>query len=62
MDRSLSHCTGSSDQNHLQGKGMEKGKMVILGGLTNSKKKKKKRRSKKKREVKAREKRKDMPN
>ena len=53
MDRSLSHCTGSSDQSHLQGKGMEKGKMVILGGLTSSKKKKKKKKKKEKKRSKS---------
>ena len=30
------HCTGGSDQGHLQEKEMKKGKMVVWGGLTNS--------------------------
>ena len=30
------HCTGGSDQDHPQEKEMQKGKMVVWGGLTNS--------------------------
>ena len=30
------HYTGGSDQGHLQEKEMQKGKMVVWGGLTNS--------------------------
>ena len=30
------HCTGGSDQNHPQEKEMQKGKMTVGGGLTNS--------------------------
>ena len=29
------HCTGGRDQDHPQEKEMQKGKMVIWGGLTN---------------------------
>ena len=36
MDGGSWHCTGSKDQNHLQEKEMQKGKMVVWGGLTNS--------------------------
>ena len=36
MNRSSWHCTGDSDQDHPQEKEMQKGKMVIWGGLTNS--------------------------
>ena len=36
MDRGLWHCTGGSDQDHLQAKEMQKGKMMVWGGLTNS--------------------------
>ena len=36
IDGSLWHCTGGSDQDHLQEKGMQKGKMVVWGGLINS--------------------------
>ena len=35
-DGGLWHCTGGSDQDHLQEKEMQKGKMVVWGGLTNS--------------------------
>ena len=31
------NCTGDSDQDHLQEKEMQKGKMVVSGGLTNRK-------------------------
>ena len=34
MDRGLWHCTGGRDQDHSQGKEMQKGKMVFWGGLT----------------------------
>ena len=30
------HCTGDSDQDQRQEKEMQKGKMLVLGGLTNS--------------------------
>ena len=30
------HCTGGSDQDQPQEKEMQKGKMLVLGGLTNS--------------------------
>ena len=36
MDRGLSHCTGCSDQDYPQEKEIQKGKMVVWGGLTNS--------------------------
>ena len=36
MDRGSWHCTGGGDQNHPQEKEMQKGKMVVWGGLTNS--------------------------
>ena len=36
MDGSLQHCTGDSDRDHSQGKEMQKHKMVIRGGLTDS--------------------------
>ena len=36
MDRGLWHWTGCSDQDHLQEKQLQKGKMVVWGGLTNS--------------------------
>ena len=36
MDRGSWHYTGGRDQDHPQGKEMQKGKMVVGGGLTNS--------------------------
>ena len=36
MDRGSWHCTGGSDQDHPQDKEMQKGKIVVWGGLTNS--------------------------
>ena len=36
MDRGSWHCTGDSDQYHPQEQQMQKGKMVVWGGLTNS--------------------------
>ena len=36
MDGGLWHCIGGSDQDHSQEKEMQKGKMVVWGGLTNS--------------------------
>ena len=36
MDWDLWHCTGGSNQNHPQEQDMQKGKMVVWGGLTNS--------------------------
>ena len=47
MDGSLWHCTGDRDHDHPQEKEMQKSKMAVWGGLTNSCKKK---RSKKRRE------------
>ena len=52
MDRGLSHCTGNSDQNHIQEKEMQKEKWLLEEALQNAKKRK---------EVKAKEKRKDIP-
>ena len=36
MDRGSWHCIGGSDQDHSQEKEIQKGKMVVWGGLTNS--------------------------
>ena len=36
MDRGSWHCTGDRDQDHLQEKEMQKSKMAVWGGLTNS--------------------------
>ena len=46
MDGGSWHCTGDKDQDHPHGKEMQKRKMAVWGGLTNSCKKK---RSKKQR-------------
>ena len=46
MDRSSWHCIGDRDQDHLHGQEMQKSKMAVCGGLTNSCEKK---RSKKQR-------------
>ena len=36
MNRGLWHCTGDRDQDHPQEKEMQKSKMAVWGGLTNS--------------------------
>ena len=36
MDRGSWHCTGDRDQDHPHGKEMQKSKMAVRGGLTNS--------------------------
>ena len=36
MDGGLWHCAGGSDQDHPKEKEMQKGKIVVWGGLTNS--------------------------
>ena len=36
MDRGLWHFTGDRDQDYPQGKEVEKGKMVVWRGLTNT--------------------------
>ena len=48
MDRDSWHCIEVSDQDHPQEKEMQKGKMVVWGGLTNSWEKKKRERQKRK--------------
>ena len=40
MDRGSRHHTGGSDQDHLQEKEVQKGKMVVQGGLTNNRERK----------------------
>ena len=40
MDGALGHCTGDRDQDHPHGKEMQKGKIAVRGGLTNSYEKK----------------------
>ena len=46
MDGGSWHCIGGRDQYHPQGKEMQKGKMVVCGGLTNSCEEKQKAKSK----------------
>ena len=36
MDGGSWHCTGGCDQDHPQEKEMQRGKMAVRGGLTNS--------------------------
>ena len=36
MDGGSSHCTGDRDQDHPHGKEIQKSKMAVWGGLTNS--------------------------
>jgi len=36
MDGGSWHCTGDRDQDHPHGKEMQKSKMAVWGGLTNS--------------------------
>ena len=36
MDGGLQHCTGGGDQNRPQEREMQKSKMAVWGGLTNS--------------------------
>ena len=52
MNRGLLHCTGHSNQDHPQEKGVQKGKMVVRGALQIVEKRK---------TLKAKEKRKDIP-
>ena len=40
MDGGSWHCTRGSDQDHPQEKEMQKGKMAVWGGITNSYEKK----------------------
>ena len=48
MDRDSRHCTGDRDQDHPYGKEMQKSKMAVWGGLTNSWEKKKREKQRKK--------------
>ena len=49
MDGGLWHCTGGRDQDHAQGKEMQKCKMVVWRGLINSWEKRSKRQRRKQR-------------
>ena len=48
MDEGLWHCTGGGDQDHCQENKMQKGKMVVWGGLTNSWENKRRKRQRRK--------------
>ena len=48
MDGGSWHSIGGSDQDHPQGKDMQKGKMVVWGGLTNGWEKKRHKRQRRK--------------
>ena len=48
MDRGSQHCRGGGDWKHPQEKEMQKGKMVVWGGFTNSWEKKRSERQRKK--------------
>ena len=48
MERDSEHCAGDHDQNHPQDKEMQKGKMIVWGGLTNSWEKKRSKRQRRK--------------
>ena len=47
MDAGSWHCTGDRDQDHPHGKEMQKSKMAVWGGLTNSWKKRNKKQRRK---------------
>ena len=48
MNRGSWHCTRDRDQDHPRGKEMQKGKMVVWGGLTNSCEKKRREKQRRK--------------
>ena len=48
MDGGSQHCTGSKEQEHSQEKEMQKSKMAVWGGLTNSCEKKRNKKQKRK--------------
>ena len=49
------HCTGDRDQDHPHGKEMQKSKMAVWGGLTNSCEKKRSKKSRRKGKIQASE-------
>ena len=51
MDGDSWHCTGDKEQEHPHGKEMQKSKMAVWGGLTNSCEKKRSKRQKRKRNI-----------
>ena len=55
MDGGLSHCTEDRDQDHPHGKEMQKSKMAVWGGLTNSCEKKRREKLRRKEKIQASE-------
>ena len=55
MDGGSWHCTGDRDQDHPRGKEMQKSKMAVWGGLTNSCEKKRSEKPRRKGKIKASE-------
>ena len=55
MDGGSRHCTGDRDQDHPQEKEMQKIKMAVWGGLTNSCEKKRSEKQRRKGNIKASE-------
>ena len=55
MDGGLGHCTGDRDIDHPHGKEMQKGKMVVWRGLTNSSEKKRGKKQRRKGKIQASE-------
>ena len=55
MEWGLWHCTGDSDQEHSHGKKMQKSKMAVWGGLTNSCEKKRSEKQRRKGKIEASE-------
>ena len=48
MDGGLQHCVGGGDQNHPQEKEIQEGKLIVLGGFTNTLEKKRSERQRRK--------------
>ena len=55
MEGGLRHCTEDRDQDHPHGKEMQKSKMAVWGGLTNSCEKKRNEKQRRKGKIKASE-------
>ena len=55
MDWGSWHCTGDRDQDHPNGKEIQKGKMAVWGGHTNSCEKKRSEKQRRKGKIKASE-------
>ena len=55
MDWGSWHCTGNGDQDHPHGEKMQKSKMAVCGGLTNSCEKKRSEKQRRKGKIEASE-------